>query len=90
MDEARANFRQLLCDSSTKVETMRVKLGLCVEKAKPYYEARFTANEALRQTQIAAMRLTFLYLININYLLKLILGMKGQTRHIVQQEKWCT
>lgn len=35
---------------------MRVKLGLCVEKAKPYYEARFCAAEALRQTQVAAMK----------------------------------
>lgn len=56
LDEARASFRQLLCESSTRVEAMRVKLGLCVEKAKPYYEARFCASEALRQTQIAAMR----------------------------------
>lgn len=56
LDEARANFRQLLCESSTRVESMRVKLGLCVEKAKPYYEARFCASEALRQTQVAAMK----------------------------------
>lgn len=56
LDEARANFRQLLCESTTRVETLKNKLGMCVEKAKPYYEARFCANEALRHTQIVAMR----------------------------------
>lgn len=52
LDEARANFRQLLCESTTRVETLKNKLGMCVEKAKPYYEARFCANEALRHTQV--------------------------------------
>lgn len=56
LDEARASFRQLLCDSTARVDAIRVKLGLCIERAKPYYEARFCANEALKQTQVAAMR----------------------------------
>ncbi|XP_022921210.1 SH3 domain-binding protein 5-like isoform X2 [Onthophagus taurus] len=56
LDDARASFRQLLCESTAKVEALRVKLGLCVERAKPYYEARFSANEALKHTQIAAMK----------------------------------
>lgn len=56
LDECRAAFRILLCESTAKVDALRLKLGLCVERAKPYYEARFCANEALKQTQIAAMR----------------------------------
>ncbi|KAF5301653.1 hypothetical protein FQA39_LY10700 [Lamprigera yunnana] len=56
LDECRSAFRLLLCESTAKVDTLRLKLGLCVERAKPYYEARFCANEALKQTQIAAMR----------------------------------
>ncbi|GJQ86783.1 hypothetical protein Trydic_g5576 [Trypoxylus dichotomus] len=56
LDEARASFRQLLCESTARVEALRLKLGLCIERAKPYYEARFCANETLKQTQIAAMR----------------------------------
>lgn len=56
LDEARAQFRQLLCDSTAKVEALRLKLGMCIERAKPYYEARFCTNEALKQTQIAAMK----------------------------------
>ncbi|KAJ3649178.1 hypothetical protein Zmor_020933 [Zophobas morio] len=56
LDEARGSFRQLLCDSTARVDALRVKLGMCVERAKPYYEARFCANEALKQTQVAAMK----------------------------------
>ncbi|XP_018330892.1 coiled-coil domain-containing protein 18 isoform X2 [Agrilus planipennis] len=56
LDDSRAAFRQLLCESTAKVDALRVKLGLCIERAKPYYEARFCANEALKQTQNAAMK----------------------------------
>ncbi|KAH0811038.1 hypothetical protein GEV33_011752 [Tenebrio molitor] len=56
LDESRNSFRQLLCDSTARVDALRAKLGMCVERAKPYYEARFCANEALKQTQIAAMK----------------------------------
>lgn len=56
LDESRAAFRLLLCESTAKVDALRLKLGMCVERAKPYYEARFCANEALKQTQIAAMK----------------------------------
>lgn len=56
LDECRHAFRQLLCDSTAKVDALRVKLGMCVERARPYYEARFCANEALKQTQVAAMK----------------------------------
>ncbi|XP_017783685.1 PREDICTED: uncharacterized protein LOC108567618 isoform X1 [Nicrophorus vespilloides] len=56
LDEARSSFRNLLCDSTAKIDTIRLKLGLCIERAKPYYEARFCANEALKQTQVAAMK----------------------------------
>ena len=56
LDEARGSFRQLLCDSTARVDALRVKLGMCGERAKPYYEARFCANEALKQTQVAAMK----------------------------------
>lgn len=56
LDEARSQFRQLLCDSTAKVDALRLKLGLCIEKAKPYYEARFSAYEALKKTQVAAVR----------------------------------
>lgn len=56
LDECRNAFRQLLCDSTAKVDAVRLKLGMCVERARPYYEARFIANEIFKQTQIAAMK----------------------------------
>ncbi|KAG5891765.1 hypothetical protein JTB14_012499 [Gonioctena quinquepunctata] len=56
LDECRTAFRQLLCDSTAKVDAIRLKLGMCVERARPYYEARFYANEILKQTQSAAMK----------------------------------
>lgn len=56
LDESRTAFRQLLCDSTAKVDAIRLKLGMCVERARPYYEARFCANEIFKQTQTAAMK----------------------------------
>ncbi|XP_054279862.1 SH3 domain-binding protein 5-like isoform X2 [Macrosteles quadrilineatus] len=56
LDEARANFRQLLCESSVRIDALGKKLGSCVDKARPYYEARIRAKEALHETQMAAVR----------------------------------
>ncbi|KAJ8966333.1 hypothetical protein NQ314_003601 [Rhamnusium bicolor] len=56
LDEARTGFRQLLCDSTAKVDAIRLKLGMCVERSRPYYEARFYANEIFKQSQTAAMK----------------------------------
>ncbi|XP_049806052.1 uncharacterized protein LOC126248753 isoform X1 [Schistocerca nitens] len=56
LDEARAEFRQLLCDSTVRIDMLAKKLGACVERARPYYEARMRAKEALLETQQAAIR----------------------------------
>nr|XP_023019649.1 SH3 domain-binding protein 5-like [Leptinotarsa decemlineata] len=56
LDECRTAFRQLLCDSTVKVDAIRLKLGMCVERARPYYEARFYSNEIFKQSQSAAMK----------------------------------
>ncbi|XP_076241955.1 uncharacterized protein LOC143183967 isoform X2 [Calliopsis andreniformis] len=56
LDEARATFRELLCESTLKIESLAKKLGTCIEKARPYYDARFKAKEALQETQKAAIR----------------------------------
>ncbi|CAH1105489.1 unnamed protein product [Psylliodes chrysocephalus] len=56
LDECRNSFKQLLCESTIKVDAIRVKLGMCVERARPYYEARFYANEIFKQSQIAACK----------------------------------
>ncbi|XP_056641249.1 SH3 domain-binding protein 5 [Diorhabda sublineata] len=56
LDECRTSFKQLICESTLKVDAIRVKLGMCVERARPYYEARFYANEIFKQSQIAASK----------------------------------
>ncbi|XP_055929058.1 SH3 domain-binding protein 5-like isoform X3 [Argiope bruennichi] len=56
LDEARANFRLLLSESSVRVNQLANKLGACVEKARPYYEARMHAKQLQTQTQKAALR----------------------------------
>lgn len=56
LDECRNSFKQLLCESTIKVDAIRVKLGMCVERARPYYEARFYANEIFKQSQTAACK----------------------------------
>ncbi|XP_023711952.1 uncharacterized protein LOC111866854 isoform X3 [Cryptotermes secundus] len=56
LDEARATFRQLLCESTVRIDSLAKKLGACVDRARPYYEARMKAKEALQETQQAAVR----------------------------------
>ncbi|XP_071553232.1 uncharacterized protein [Temnothorax nylanderi] len=56
LDEARATFRELLCESTIKIDTLAKKLGACIEKSRPYYDVRFKAKEALQETQKAAIR----------------------------------
>ncbi|XP_069703546.1 SH3 domain-binding protein 5-like isoform X1 [Periplaneta americana] len=56
LDESRAAFRQLLCESTVRIDGLAKKLGACVDRARPYYEARMKAKEALQETQQAAVR----------------------------------
>ncbi|XP_015115818.1 uncharacterized protein LOC107040303 isoform X2 [Diachasma alloeum] len=56
LDDARATFRKLLCESQITINTMAKKLGSCIEKSQPYYDSRFKAKEALREAQKAAVR----------------------------------
>ena len=54
--DSRACFRQLLSDSSHKINLLSKQLGSCVEKSKPYYDARCKAKELQNETQKAAVR----------------------------------
>ena len=45
LQEARAGFRQLLCESTVRIDSLAKKLGACVDRARPYYEARMKAKE---------------------------------------------
>jgi len=55
--EARAEFRRLLCETTVQVDALGKKLGSCVERARPYYEARMRAKEVSRGNNLAYVSL---------------------------------
>ncbi|GAA6226710.1 SH3 domain-binding protein 5-like [Lates japonicus] len=56
LDDARSSYRRILTDSARKLNAQGSQLGACIEKARPYYEARRLAKEAQQETQKAALR----------------------------------
>ncbi|XP_061764295.1 SH3 domain-binding protein 5-like isoform X2 [Nerophis ophidion] len=56
LDDARSSYRKILTDSARKLNAQGSQLGACIEKARPYYEARRLAKEAQQETQKAALR----------------------------------
>ncbi|NXV04537.1 3BP5L protein, partial [Cettia cetti] len=53
---ARSRYRRILSDSARKLNSQGSQLGTCIERARPYYEARRKAKEAQQETQRAALR----------------------------------
>uniref|UniRef100_A0A3B3Z6J8 SH3 domain-binding protein 5 n=1 Tax=Periophthalmus magnuspinnatus TaxID=409849 RepID=A0A3B3Z6J8_9GOBI len=56
IQDARSNYRKILTESARKLNAQSSQLGSCIEKARPYYEARRLAKEAQQETQKAALR----------------------------------
>ncbi|CAL1537820.1 unnamed protein product [Lymnaea stagnalis] len=56
LDDARAAFRTVLSDSTQRLNGLAKKLGACVDKARPYYDARMRLKEAHLESQKAALR----------------------------------
>uniref|UniRef100_A0A667XB81 SH3 domain-binding protein 5 n=1 Tax=Myripristis murdjan TaxID=586833 RepID=A0A667XB81_9TELE len=56
IQDARSSYRRILTDSARKLNAQGSQLGACIEKARPYYEARRLAKEAQQETQKAALR----------------------------------
>ncbi|KAL3836519.1 hypothetical protein ACJMK2_021943 [Sinanodonta woodiana] len=56
LDDARAAFRQTLSDTTHKLDALARKLGTCVDKARPYYDARVKSKEAQQETSKAAYK----------------------------------
>lgn len=50
LQEARTTYRRILQESARKLNTQGSHLGSCIEKARPYYEARRLAKEVRRHT----------------------------------------
>ncbi|XP_077432640.1 SH3-binding domain protein 5-like, a [Vanacampus margaritifer] len=55
LDDARTGYRKILTESARKLNAHSTQLGGCIEKARPYYEARRLAKEAQQETQKAAL-----------------------------------
>lgn len=45
LQDARSSYRRILTDSARKLNAQGSQLGACIEKARPYYEARRLAKE---------------------------------------------
>ncbi|XP_071447192.1 SH3 domain-binding protein 5 homolog isoform X2 [Hetaerina americana] len=56
LDEANTNFRFLLNNSTHRLKLSAKKLGSCIEKARPYYEALEVAKQAQLECQKAAVQ----------------------------------
>ncbi|XP_035486072.1 SH3-binding domain protein 5-like, a isoform X1 [Scophthalmus maximus] len=54
-EDARSGYRKILTESARKLNAQSSQLGSCIEKARPYYEARRLAKEAQQETQKAAL-----------------------------------
>ncbi|KAM6993438.1 uncharacterized protein RBU47_014741 [Passerculus sandwichensis] len=56
LDAARCRYRRILSESARRLNAQGSQLGTCIERARPYYEARRRAKEAQQETQRAALR----------------------------------
>ncbi|KAF6776873.1 hypothetical protein AHF37_03172 [Paragonimus kellicotti] len=54
--EARANYHATLTDNTDRLKALGSRLGKCVRRARPYYEARQRQFELFQQIRIAAER----------------------------------
>ncbi|XP_068082496.1 SH3 domain-binding protein 5 homolog [Anabrus simplex] len=56
LDEANTTFRLLLNESTRRLKLLSKKLGSCIERARPYYEALEVARQAQYECQRAAVQ----------------------------------
>ncbi|XP_075434242.1 SH3 domain-binding protein 5-like [Ascaphus truei] len=56
LDDARTAYRRILSESARRLNAHATQLGGCIDKARPYYEARRLAKEAQQDTHSAALR----------------------------------
>ncbi|GLV35910.1 parcas [Carabus blaptoides fortunei] len=55
LDEANTTFRMLLNESTRRLKVLAKKLGSCIERARPYYDAVEVAKRAQMECQKAAV-----------------------------------
>lgn len=56
LDESNTTFRMLMAEASRRLKVRARKLGSCIDKARPFYEALNVSKQAQQQCQIAAVK----------------------------------
>ncbi|XP_050422163.1 SH3 domain-binding protein 5 homolog isoform X2 [Adelges cooleyi] len=56
LDEANTTFRMLMAEASRRLKIRARKLGSCIDKARPFYDALNVSKHAQQQCQIAAVK----------------------------------
>ncbi|KAL5242542.1 hypothetical protein ACI65C_009952 [Semiaphis heraclei] len=56
LDEANTTFRMLMAEASRRLKVRARKLGSCIDKARPFYDALNMSKHAQQQCQIAAVK----------------------------------
>ncbi len=51
LDEARAVFRDIQCSWSQRLEQLAKRLGSCIEKSRPYYQAKLQVSRQGRSQE---------------------------------------
>ena len=52
LEEAQSVFRTLLTDSTQQLKATAARVGNCIEKARPYYEALEVSQKAQKECQV--------------------------------------
>lgn len=55
LEEAKAAGRQAFCQMTQQLQTLALNLGKCIQKSRPYYEARVDLKKAQMELQQAAL-----------------------------------
>uniref|UniRef100_A0A1B6MGM8 SH3 domain-binding protein 5 homolog n=1 Tax=Graphocephala atropunctata TaxID=36148 RepID=A0A1B6MGM8_9HEMI len=85
LDEANGTFRMLMNDSTRRITLWSHKLGSCVDKARPYYEALEISKQAQIDCQRAAVK--FQRANEIHAAAKETVAL-AETRYLSKQDEW--
>ncbi|KAG8316488.1 SH3 domain-binding protein 5 [Homalodisca vitripennis] len=85
LDEANGTFRMLMNDSTRRITLWSHKLGSCVEKARPYYEALEISKQAQIDCQRAAVK--FQRANEIHAAAKETVAL-AEARYLSKQDEW--
>ncbi|KAL1462252.1 hypothetical protein WDU94_014103, partial [Cyamophila willieti] len=85
LDESNTTFRMLMNESTRRLKILNRKLGSCIERARPYYEALEVAKQAQQECQKAAVK--FQRANEIHQAAKETVAL-AETRFLSNQHEW--